>query len=180
MGKPGPRLIAFGGLSGSGKSCVAQRFLNLMNQSSEAELLRSDVLRKQLLGCDPLERLDADGYSWEATKATFGALYQQSEVILLKGKSVIADAVFANEQQRSEIKNVAAKVGVQFQGVWLEAELKTRLHRVDRRVGDASDADSEIVRLQESYNLGTIIWPKINASGTKNSTFNSASALLKI
>jgi uncharacterized protein len=180
MGKLEPRLIAFGGLSGSGKSSVAQRVLTLINHSSEAQLLRSDVLRKQLLGCDPLERLDASGYSWEVTKATFDALYQQSQAILGMGKSVIADAVFANEKQRWKIENVATNPGLKFQGIWLEAELKTRLNRVKVRVGDASDADSEIVLLQESYSLGIISWPKINASRTKDSTFESVRTLLKI
>ncbi len=81
-----------------------------------------------MLGCNPLERLDASGYSWEATKATFENLYQQSEAILCKCKSVIADAVFANEKHRREIENVAARVGVQFTGIWLEVGLKTGLH----------------------------------------------------
>jgi predicted kinase len=180
MGKFEPCLIAFGGLSGSGKSCAAHGFLTLINHSSEAQLLRSDVLRKKLFGCDSLDRLDTIGYSWEATKATFDTLYQQSEAILFKGKSVIADAVFANEKHRWEIENVAAQVGVKFQGIWLEADLKTRLHRVNCRVNDASDADAEVVLLQESYSLGIINWPIIDASGAKESTFSAARKLVKI
>ena len=32
--------------------------------------------------------------------------------------------------------------------------------------GDASDADLEIVRLQDSYNFDIINWPKVNAAST--------------
>ena len=65
-----------------------------------------------------------------------------------------------------------------FRGLFLVADLDTRLARVGSRRGDASDADARIARAQENYDLGTLTWTRIDASGTPEETLKRAKAAL--
>ena len=40
----------------------------------------------------------------------------------MAGRLVIVDAVFAQAEERTVIRNVAANAGVKFDGIWLAAE----------------------------------------------------------
>jgi hypothetical protein len=73
----------------------------------------------------------------------------------------------------------AAVLGADFLGLFLEADLATRLARVGRRGRDASDAEAAIARVQESYDLGPIAWTRIDASGTPAETLARARAALQ-
>src|SRR6185295_11257252 len=54
---PAPSLIAIGGLSGSGKSTLARRVAPSIGAAPGALIVRSDLIRKTLLGVSPLTRL---------------------------------------------------------------------------------------------------------------------------
>ncbi|HKH95957.1 MAG TPA: aminoglycoside phosphotransferase, partial [Beijerinckiaceae bacterium] len=58
----------------------------------------------------------------------------------------------------------ARQCGVTFQGFWLEAPLSTLLERVERRSGDASDADAAVVAAQAGHDLGIIAWQRLDAA----------------
>jgi len=79
------------------------------------------------------------------------------------GQAAIADAVFAREDERKAIEAVAAKVGVSFIGLWLEAPTPALETRLERRTGDASDADKAVLHRQLTYDLGRITWTKLDA-----------------
>ena len=96
------------------------------------------------------------------------------------GHSVIADAVFSNTEQRDAIARVAEKLGVPFQGLWLEAPLEVMVQRVTDRKANASDAKADIVQLQTGYNLGDISWSRIDSSGTRRETLGKLSSVLGI
>ncbi len=57
--------------------------------------------------------------------------------------------------------------GGPFHGLFLTAELSTRLARHGHRTGDASDADAVVALAQEQYDLGTMDWFKVDASGRR-------------
>ncbi|MGZ3281140.1 MAG: DNA-binding protein, partial [Xanthobacteraceae bacterium] len=61
-----------------------------------------------------------------------------------------------------------------FRGLFLEADLSTRIARVGTRSSDASDADAAVARIQESYDLGTLDWARLDASGTPEQTLARA------
>jgi Predicted kinase len=90
--------------------------------------------------------------------------------ILSQGHSVVVDALFAHELERSAIRDAARKLNIRFVGLFLVTDLATRLSRVDRRERDASDATPEIAGLQEKYDVGEIDWAIIDASGTPEET----------
>ncbi len=175
-----PRLVAFGGLSGSGKSHAARESASLIGVAPGARVLRSDVLRKRLMGCHPLERLGPEGYTPNVTLRTFQTLYAEAETALKTGHSVIADAVFSNAEQREAIAQEAENLNVPFQGLWLEAPLEVMEQRVTERTANASDAKADIVRLQTQYDLGDISWSRIDSSGTREGTLQRVNTLLGI
>lgn len=173
LSPPPPRLLAVGGLSGSGKSRLAADLAPFIGAAPGAVALRSDVLRKRLAGVDPFTRLAAEGYTEDMTGRTYAALYERAERILKAGHSVIADAVFARPEQRAAIEAVASGAGVPFSGIWLDADPQVLRDRVDARRNDASDATVAVLDHQLTYPLGTIGWHRYDASGGKGDTFTA-------
>lgn len=177
---PAPRLVAVGGLSGTGKSVLARALTAHVPPLPGAVWLRSDVIRKQLFGkigiSAETEALPGEAYGPEVTKEVYATLAAKAARIVAAGHSVIADAVFARAGERADIERAAPKA---FHGLFLTADLDTRLARVGGRTGDASDADARIARAQEAYDVGDLTWAKVDASGTPEETLRSARATVK-
>lgn len=167
---PAPRLIAVGGLSGSGKSRMARELAPFVGSRPGARVVRSDVLRKRIAGVGPLTHLGPRGYTPEMTEKTYQTLYDEVRAALATGHAVVADAVFARAEQREAIAAIAAEAGVPFQGIWMEAPPEVMEHRVTKRQHNVSDADAGVVRKQLRYDLGDIAWTRINSAGPRNQT----------
>jgi hypothetical protein len=168
------RLLAVGGLSGSGKSLLARELAPHVGLAPGARIVRSDIIRKHLAGVDPLSRLDEEGYSSAMTQRTYKTLYEQARRALQGGHCVIVDAVFAKPEERETIAALATEMGVEFDGLWLQAPAKIMAARVTQRTLDASDADAAVVRQQLSYNLGEIDWLRIDSAGAKTTMLRKA------
>lgn len=173
-----PQLIAIGGLSGTGKSVLARALSGHIGPLPGAIVLRSDVTRKRLFGVAETERLPAAAYSPEATADVYRRLGERAVRIVFQGFSVIVDAVFANAEERAAIESLARDQAVDITGLYLVADLATRIARVARRIDDASDATPEIVRQQQAYEQGAIAWKTIDASGSPEQTLAHALAAL--
>jgi predicted kinase len=170
---PAPMLVATGGLSGTGKSVLARALApNLMPQPG-AVVLRTDVLRKQHFGVGETDRLPESAYRPEITEQVYETLVQRAGRVLSQGHSVVVDAVFADASERAAISDAARKLNVGFAGLFLIADLATRLGRIGRRQRDASDATPEIAGLQEDYDIGAVDWAIIDASGTPEQTLKN-------
>jgi hypothetical protein len=165
-----PMLIAIGGLSGTGKSVLARGLAPLVPPQPGAVVLRTDVMRKQLFGVPETDRLPESAYRPEITAQIYEMLVQRAIRALAQGHSVVVDAVFADAAERDAIRDAARRLKVRFVGLFLLADLATRVTRVGRREHDASDATPEIAGLQEKYNIGAIDWTTIDASGTSEQT----------
>jgi predicted kinase len=63
-------------------------------------------------------------------------------------------------------------------GLWLNAPPETLVARVEQRRGDASDADRRVVKEQLGYDLGSIAWHLVDASGSLSRTIERAEAAL--
>jgi predicted kinase len=164
LNPPPPRLVAVGGLSGSGKATLARALAPENGAAPGALHLRSDVLRKQLAGVAELERLPAAAYSAEATAAVYAELARRAAQGLAAGQSVVVDAVFARPEERADIEAVAQTVGTGFTGLWLAADRSVLTARVQGRRSDASDADARVVERQLTYDLGVIAWQRLPSS----------------
>lgn len=176
---PEPRLIAVGGLSGTGKSRLARILAPELGAAPGARIARSDSLRKRLAGVDPLTRLGPDGYSAEMTERTYERVLDEAREALRAGQTVIADAVFARPEQRSAVEAVAREVGVPFNGLWLEAPSEAMAERVTLRERNVSDATADVVRRQLDYDLGDIAWPRVDTGGSRERTAELARAALR-
>jgi aminoglycoside phosphotransferase family enzyme/predicted kinase len=155
-----PRLIAVGGLSGSGKSRLARDLAPFVGLAPGARIVRTDTTRKRLAGVGFNTRLAPALYGEAMTRKTYEAVYAEVRTALAAGYAVIADAVFGKPEERAAIARVATEAGVPFQALWLQAPPPVLEERVTRRRMNASDATAEVVRLQLSYDLGPIDWPR--------------------
>jgi aminoglycoside phosphotransferase family enzyme/predicted kinase len=175
-----PHLLAVGGLSGSGKSRMGRELAPFLGGCPGATVIRSDVLRKRLMGVDMGERLDQDGYTTQMTEKTYQALYDEVAQALVAGRCVVADAVFARPEQRSAIAAVAHRLGVPFTGLWLEADPKVMMERIRSRRRNASDATADVLRQQLDYDLGEVTWHRIDTSGAKGESLMTARQVLGV
>jgi hypothetical protein len=158
-----PRLIAVGGLSGTGKSSLAKNLAWRFGGGAGAVHLRSDEIRKRLEGAAPRERLPPSAYTKAASDRVYATLTELAQRALRAGCSVVLDAVFAHESERASLAAVAQATDVPFTGLWLEAGTDTIEKRLARRTGDASDADVAVLHKQLTYDLGKITWHRLDA-----------------
>jgi len=175
---PAPRLVAVGGLSGTGKSRLARDLAPDILPMPGAVIVRSDVERKALYGLGESEKLPKTAYAPAVTERVYAVMLDKARHVVACGHSAIVDAVFAQPQERDDFTELAKSARVRSRGLFLTADLKTRLSRVGGRVRDASDADQTVARTQESYDLGQLDWSRIDASGTPENTLGQAKTVL--
>ena len=176
VGAPPPVLLAVGGLSGTGKSLLAREIAADILPEPGAVVLRSDVERKALFGIVESDRLPNSAYTPAITAKVYALLIDKARRVTSAGHSAIVDAVFADAGERAAIAQ-AAPAGA-FRGLFLTADLATRLARVGGRKGDASDAGAAVAREQEQYDLGALQWTAVDASGSPEQTLRRAKAAL--
>jgi predicted kinase len=125
-----PRLILVGGLPGSGKSTIARTLAARIG----ADCIASDVLRKELAGANPGERLTAEVgagiYGAGMTELTYRELLVQAERQLRAGRSVILDATFSHTVNRRRAAALARAVG----GVLVPVECRCAVRVARRRL----------------------------------------------
>ncbi len=171
-GPPVPKLIAVGGLSGGGKSRMARMLAPLFEDSIGARVVRTDVVRKRMMGVALSDRLESHGYVEEKTTQTYQLFYRELATAIEQGQSAIADGVFALETQRQEVEDLAKRLGVPFVGLWVDAPIDVRTKRVASRKNNVSDVTETVLQRQLSYDLGKITWHKIDSSGPKQETLS--------
>lgn len=152
-----PLLIALGGLSGSGKSTVAQCCVEQLG----ALRLRSDVERKRLFGMRPRQRPGQGGapnaellYGAAATAATYARLFELSRALLGAGLSVVFDAASLRRSERDTRRQLARDCGARHLLLHCSAPpavLAARVAARTQRDDDASDADVTVLARQQGY-----------------------------
>lgn len=158
-----PRLVAMGGLSGSGKTTVARSLAPTIGAAPGAVHLRSDVLRKAMFGQEATHRLPRTAYASDVSAAVYDRMRAAAATILAAGHSVLLDAVHLPATERAAAAEVARRAGCRFHGFWLEAPASVLEGRVAARRGDASDADVAVLRAQLAQDRGAMEWWQVNA-----------------
>ncbi|CCQ74408.1 bifunctional aminoglycoside phosphotransferase/ATP-binding protein [Magnetospira sp. QH-2] len=173
-----PRMVAVGGLSGSGKSRMARELAPALHDGPGAVVLRTDVLRKRLWGVGLFERLPAEAYAPEMSEKTYGALWEEAAKVLAAGRSVVLDAVFAKPEEREQAAKAAKAAGVPFDGLWLSADPAVMAERIAKRTRNASDATPEVLAGQLNYDLGEMSWAPVDSGGAREETLAKGLALI--
>lgn len=153
-----PRLMAIGGLSGSGKTTRALQLAPGIGRAPGAVVVRSDVERKRLAGIALEDRMPAGSYTPDASAKVYAVQRERAEQALRAGHSVVLDAVFDKPAERHSAEALAQKLGVPFDGLWLDVPKEVAQARVTNRKGDASDATAAVVERQFDQDLGEITW----------------------
>ena len=178
LSPPEPALVLIGGLSGTGKTTVAQELAPRIGAAPGAVLLRSDTERKAMQGADPRIHLAAAAYTPKARAAIYDRIIQRTRNILKTGHSVLIDATFLNPDDREKATEVAANTGIALNRFWLDAPLNILVDRVTARHGDASDADADVVRAQYASAVSPNDWQIISASDSIADTVTRIAPLL--
>jgi uncharacterized protein len=144
-------LVLMCGLSGSGKSYLAERLAPWL----PAVRLRSDVARKVLAGLPPGQSARAalgEGlYGAGNTEDVYRFLAQIAADLLACGEHVIVDATFLSSARREEFLRMAADRGAGGVVVFCDAPVATLQQRILARMAaedDPSDADLEVLEHQ--------------------------------
>ncbi len=143
-----PMLWLVCGLPASGKSRMA-REISLRYQ---IPLFSSDVIRKELFGFRPEDRVDEDFgqgiYSPEASSKTYGKLLELADGSLKEGMSVVLDATFGKSEARDKAASIAAKRDASFVIVHCKPPLGTIERRLRAREGRKLVTDARLKHLE--------------------------------
>jgi len=179
LAPPPARLIAIGGVSGTGKTSVARGLAPGLGAAPGAALLRSDVERKQMFGADPTTPLPPRAYTPEVSRAVYARLLKRAGAIAAAGHSAILDATFLSPAERADVRARAAALGAGFTGIWLEADPQVLEARVAARRGDASDADVAVLRQQLERHAAPDDWARVDAGGPVDAVVAAAAQALR-
>ena len=130
-----PTLVVMTGLSGSGKSTVAQ----VLAAELGAVRIRSDVERKRLHGLQPADDSRGRIYSEDATRLTYDRLALLASTALRSGVSVVVDAASLHRRERQRFIDVSAAMNAPAAIVMCTAPLETLFERVRTRAQAATD-----------------------------------------
>jgi aminoglycoside phosphotransferase family enzyme/predicted kinase len=157
-----PRLIAIGGRSGTGKTSFARILAPLIPGAPGAVVLRSDEIRKRLMGAAPLDPLPATAYAPEMDGRVYAEMLRLAAAVLDAGRSVILDATFLAPQTRAGAVRAAKGARAPFVGVWLEGDPDVLRRRIAERRGDPSDADLTVLERQLVRDEGEMKWRRLS------------------
>ncbi|SFQ20219.1 AAA family ATPase [Tranquillimonas alkanivorans] len=176
---PAPaRLVAVGGVSGTGKTVLARMLSPGLGAPPGAVHLRTDTERKAMLSAPEDARLPQAAYTTDGRARVYRRLYDRAGNLLAAGHSVVFDATFLDPEDRARVEEIARSNGAAFTGLWLAAPEATLVNRVSARSGDASDANAQVVRAQLAVSADGSGWLRVDAAGTPDQTLARAKALL--
>ena len=146
-----PVLVIMHGLSGSGKTWLAERLMAEL----PAIRVRSDIERKRLFGLDETAEsgsgIGSGIYSAKASAETYERLFTLADSLLAAGHHVVLDAAFLKKKQRVSAQSVASSLGVDAVLVCAEAPVAVLRERIERRAmlnNEASEADLAVLEHQ--------------------------------
>jgi len=155
---PTAQLVITHGLSGSGKTWAASRWLQA-EPNARVIRLRSDVERKRLHGLAALATsgsgLNTGLYAAQAHRDTYASLLKRATQLLRQGWSVLVDAAFLRQHERQAFADLAADQLVPFHILAPEAPVAVLRERIGARHASANDASEATLAVLEQQ-LGWI------------------------
>jgi aminoglycoside phosphotransferase family enzyme/predicted kinase len=138
---PPPALILMHGCSGSGKSQLARRLVELFG----AVQLRSDVERSRIPGVDPHQ------YDLATSELVYARLRSLAADVIDAGFPVIVDACHLKRSERAACVQVAQAHGLPWLVVDVRASVQVMRERIAHRRAagaDPSEADENVLAMQ--------------------------------
>ena len=130
------RLVVVGGLPGTGKSTLAA----MLSRRHGWALLRTDEVRKDLVGAAHDGAAGAAAYLPDVTAATYTEVLHRAERLLGMGESVVLDASWSAARHRADAAAVAARTSSELWQLRCDVDPAVAQARLSERRGDASDA----------------------------------------
>jgi aminoglycoside phosphotransferase family enzyme/predicted kinase len=159
-------LYLMSGLSGSGKSTVAQRLAEMKS----AIHIRSDAVRKHLAGI-PLDQSGADRgiYTPEMTQKTYDRLLNLGMTLAQEGWTVILDAKYDRRGLRGEAIAASAQHHIPLKILHCTADIATLRTRLKQRQGDISDATMGLLdqQLAQTESFSDLEQPYVHVIETR-------------
>jgi predicted kinase len=144
-----PTIWVICGLPAAGKSSIARKLAETLN----IEVMRSDEVRKELHGLQPLDRCDEvfeEGiYSKEASSHTYAKLLLLAQEELKKGCSVILDATYARQRHRDGVLCLANDLDANIIFIECEAPYPILKKRLLEREATHTISDARLHHLNQ-------------------------------
>ncbi len=131
------------GISGTGKSTVAEE----VAMKKYAVILKADAIRKHLTNT-PLTKSDAAIYDKATSDLVYSFLADKAILLAKSGINVILDATFLEQSRREEVFVKLDKSQILGHVLSVISSEETAIRRIKARVGDVSDANDKILRMQ--------------------------------
>lgn len=175
-----PRLIAVGGLIGTGKSTLAKH----LSQALGAAWLRTDEIRlREFANKRSTHQGFAQGiYAPHISDLVYHRLIQRAETLVSQGQSVICDGTFSKASGRESLRDVARRHGASFHFLECVVPKAVAMNRLRRRFmaqADLSEAQpTHYEWLSRGYEpvrgFTASEWTRLNTSGSSRSSFQTA------
>lgn len=130
------RMILVGGLPGTGKSTLSAA----LSDRHGWALLRTDEVRKDLIGIGHRQRAGPDAYRPDVTASTYNEVLDRAEYLLSMGESVILDASWSSDAHRLQAAGVADRTSSSLTALRGHVAPDTARARLACRADDPSDA----------------------------------------
>jgi aminoglycoside phosphotransferase family enzyme/predicted kinase len=140
------KLILMSGLSGSGKTTVAQKIAKQIN----AIHIRSDAVRKHLAGISLNQQGGEEIYTPEMTEKTYQRLLELASLLVIQGFSVILDAKYDRRKWRESAIKLAQSQQISLQIIYCSAPMEVLRNRLLKRTQDISDATPDLLQKQQA------------------------------
>ncbi|MBF0303184.1 MAG: AAA family ATPase [Desulfamplus sp.] len=144
-----PKLFILCGMQASGKSTIAKELSEFMG----IELLRSDIIRKELFKIAPhkssVSQFEQGIYSKSTTNLTYGRMFLQAQETLKAGRSVILDATFSKKHLRDEARTLAQDMNTEILFVECYADEAILKKRLIQRESAPSVSDARITHFEQ-------------------------------
>ncbi len=155
-------IILMSGLSGSGKSIVAQSIARKKGAIQQARgtsrnkfgvstlQIRSDAVRKHLAGISLDESGTDNIYSQEMTQKTYDRLWELGIILAQEGYMVILDAKYDRLSLRQSVITQAENYNISWKIIHCTAPLSVLRDRLNQHQNDISDATADLITNQQA------------------------------
>jgi aminoglycoside phosphotransferase family enzyme/predicted kinase len=143
-----PLVMVVGGMSGTGKTTLASE----LAKSLGAELLRTDIIRKEFYGAENAARPNSGVYTEQARRRVYDEMLRRASAFHGDQISVVLDGTFSSTGLLRQAQSIASGSRSIFLAIECVCRTQVARERIEQRLiagRDASDADSEVHEFQQ-------------------------------